>query len=126
MRHSFLTPLVVALTCAAFLFVQGGIAMGAETDWQTWPGPKTPPTTQPAPPAPAAPAPKGAPKTAPKGAPKAAAPATPAAKAGEKAGKKTAGGIKAGTIGWGLLIAAGIAGVAIAVGGGGGGTTSNH
>ncbi len=120
LRHPLLTPLVVALTCAAFLCAHVWIGAASAAEWPTWPRPKAP--------APESTQPPPAPTTQPAPAPGTAPPPSPAAKAGEKAGKKTAGGIKAGTIGWGVLIAAGIAGIAIALGGGGGGggTTTNH
>lgn len=116
---------ITVVTCAALLFAQGWIGAAGAAEWPTWPRQKVPaPETTPGAPPPApAPAPSAP-------APEAAKPGSEApAKAGEAAGKKTAGGIKAGTIGWAALIAAGIAGVAIAVGGGGGGgggTTSSH
>ncbi len=115
MPHPFRKPLVALLACAALVCAQGWIAAASAAEWQTWP-------RQPAP-APGAPAPQPAPQ------PPTTAPTPPpsgATKAGEAAGKKTAGGIKAGTIGWAALIAAGIAGIAIAVGSGGGGSSSNH
>ena len=98
------------MTCAALLSAQGWIGAAGAADWPTWPRPvPPPPETTTAPPAPAPEAP----------APEAAKPGSEAAaKAGEAAGKKTAGGIKAGTIGWAALIAAGVAGIAIAIGGG--------
>jgi len=121
MVHLSRKTFITAVTCAALLSAQGWIGAAGAAEWPTWPRPVPPPpeTTTAPPPAPApAPAPPAA---------EAAKPGSEAAaKAGEAAGKKTAGGIKAGTIAWAALIAAGIAGIAIAVGGGGGGTTSNH
>ncbi len=116
MPHPFRTPFIAAMTCAALLSAPGWIGAAGAVEWPTWPRPKAPATTP------------GAPETAPSPpapAPEAAPPASKAAaKAGEAAGKKTAGGIKAGTIGKAALIAAGIVGIAIAIGGGG--STSNH
>lgn len=117
MSHPLRKPLVALLACVTLLLAQGWFGAASAAEWPTWPRPKAPATeTAPAPETPAAPQ-APAPETAPP------APGA-AAKAGETAGKKTAGGIKAGTIAWGALIAAGVAGIAIAVFGGS--SSSNH
>lgn len=112
MVRPILKSLVAFLACVALL--SGGLAAKATAaEWPTWPRTKpVAPATSPGTPAPP---------------PESAKPATEAAgKPGEEGGKKVAAGITAGTVAKGALIAAGIVGIAIAIGGGGGGTATNH
>lgn len=106
---------VALLSIAAFLIAaQGSLTNALGAEWQLWPKGRgnDAPAATPVPPA---------------------KPATPeaeaAAKAGEEGGKTVAAGATTGTIGKAALIAAGVLGIALAVGGGGGGgttTTSHH
>jgi hypothetical protein len=99
---------IAALTCAALLFAQGWIGTAVAAEWPTWPRPKTPaPETTPAP------APTATPSES-----------EAAAKKGEEDGKKAAGWLKSGTVTKAALVAAGIVGIAIAIGGGS--SSSNH
>lgn len=94
---------LAALTCAALLLAQGWIGTAVAAEWPTWPRPKPPASgTTPAP------------------HPESEA----AAEKGEEDGKKAAGWLKTGTVAKAALVAAGIAGVAIAIGSGS--SSSNH
>ncbi len=118
MARKFHRPFVAAVLCAALVSAHGwiGTAAAADDEWPTWPRPKAAPeeVVPQRPPGPETPPAPTAPKPG----------SEAAAGAGEAAGKKTDGGIKAGTVAKAALIAAGIAGIAIAVGGGG--SSSNH